>query len=127
MIAPNKNWILENCEIKYSEYLDKFPGKYTFILKLKDNDSVAKEELLGEADKIGVRIPNNWFAEFVGGSDLPFVTTSVNLAGEPHITKVQDTPESITQQVDYMIDDDILENSPSQIIDLTGNEIKVLR
>ena len=39
IIIPNKKWIKENCITKptHQEYINKLPGKYTFIFKLKNS------------------------------------------------------------------------------------------
>src|SRR3989344_8726749 len=45
IIAPSKEWILDNCvvEQKQKKLLQKLPGKYTLIFKLKNKYAVAKE------------------------------------------------------------------------------------
>ena len=37
VVAPSKDWIRDNCEVdaKAEQWLDKLPGPYTLILKLK--------------------------------------------------------------------------------------------
>ena len=54
IIAPNKQWILENCVIgeKEKSWIDKLPGPYTLILKLKNKTAIAKETN-NEGDRIG--------------------------------------------------------------------------
>src|SRR3989344_3948345 len=44
IIAPSKEWITENCIItkEAKEWLNKLPGPYTLILKLKKKNAIAK-------------------------------------------------------------------------------------
>lgn len=117
VIAPNKKWIRENCVMndKMEEWMSKLPGKYTFILNLKNGET------------LGVRIPNNWFYEIVNEFGIPFITTSVNLTGEKPINELGDLDETIKKRVDYFVDDGILNGKPSKVVDLTDNKENILR
>ncbi|MFH1802431.1 MAG: L-threonylcarbamoyladenylate synthase [archaeon] len=128
VIVPSKDWILENCVVSDfgREYLDKLPGKFTLILKLKKNVNIAKKELVGEVDTIGVRMPDNWFAEFLSRHGLVFVTTSVNISGEKPIAQVSELNEEIAGGVDYFIDDGLLDSRPSTLIDLSKEKVKIV-
>lgn len=128
IIAPSKEWIKENCEInkKAKEWLKKLPGPYTLILNLKNKKAIANETN-NDAETLGVRIPANWFAELISKITIPFITTSVNISGESPITSLQDLRGEIKKSVDYFIDDEKLNNPPSQVIDLTKEKEKILR
>jgi L-threonylcarbamoyladenylate synthase len=120
VIAPSKEWILENCIVK-KELIDKYlPGPYTLILEKKNKDFL---KAASETDKIGVRIPNHEFAKMISELNVPIITTSVNIAGEPFATKIQDIKEKIKEKVDLIIDVGILSGTPSTLI-IEGREIK---
>lgn len=124
VIIPSKNWAYENCEIPDKKELEKLPGPYTFIAKLKKEENIAKKELIGDLEGLGIRIPDNWFTEMITNTGEPFVTTSVNISGEPHLTNPDDLKRKIKRNVDYLIDDGILSGKPSTIINLMNqNEI----
>jgi tRNA threonylcarbamoyl adenosine modification protein (Sua5/YciO/YrdC/YwlC family) len=127
VIAPDKGWIFENCIVseKAKEWIDKLPGAYTFIFKLKNRGAVAENVSLGET--IGIRIPKHWISEVVSKLGVPIVTTSANLTGKPFMTSLDDLDESIKEKVDFIIYEDGKKGTPSSVIDLTGNETKVLR
>ena len=57
VIAPSKDWVRQNCEVneKVEEWLNKLPGAYTLILKLKDKDAVAPNVNM-DMDTLGIRI-----------------------------------------------------------------------
>lgn len=121
IIVPDLNWIKENCETnsKIDEYLGKLPGAYTFFLKLKDK-SILPEEVNPSGDgTIGVRIPDHWFSNLISKADLPFITTSVNLSGKPHMTDLKDLDETIMADVDYIVYEGPNNGKESTKVDLT--------
>ena len=91
IIAPSKEWIMENCLV-IREHVDIYlPGPYTLILNKKAGGT------------LGVRIPDHWFTAVVQEAGVPFITTSVNLSGEPHMEKLEDVSLGILNQVDYVV------------------------
>ncbi|MFH2028013.1 MAG: Sua5/YciO/YrdC/YwlC family protein, partial [Nanoarchaeota archaeon] len=66
IIAPSKDWIIENCEIKdeHKIWLDKLPGPYTLILRLRNKEAIAANVNLN-IDTVGIRIPDHWFSKVV--------------------------------------------------------------
>lgn len=125
--VPGKAWIEENCIIHQSarKWIDKLPGKYTLILKLKNKLVIPQEVNLG-ADTVGIRIPDIWFSAIVKELGVPTVTTSVNLSGSKSMTSLEDMEPQIKERVDFIVYDGRKENSPSQIIDLTGEEARFI-
>jgi len=126
VIVPSMAWIFAHCECseKAQDILqDRLPGPFSFRLKMKDKNILADPE-----GTVGVRIPDHWFASFVSRAGLPFITTSVNLAGQPPLLKIKDLDEEIIEKVDYIIQDDgSLSGKPSTLIDLTADEEKIIR
>jgi len=118
IIAPGKQWVIENCYVSNPE-LDKYlPGPYTLFLKRRG------EEGLGgvnpEDGTLGVRIPDHWFTEIVRESEVPFVTTSVNLSGEKHMETLEDANKTMLAKADYIIYEGEKKGPSSEKIDLTG-------
>ncbi|MCH7568070.1 MAG: threonylcarbamoyl-AMP synthase [Nanoarchaeota archaeon] len=129
IIVPNKKWITDNCYVRERDlvFLNKLPGKYTLIFKVKNYSGFSREELISDKENVGVRIPDNWFAKFLGEKNVLFVTTSVNLSGKAPATRLKYLDEGIPGEVDFVIDDGDLGNTPSKVIDLSGEEIKIIR
>lgn len=115
VIAPSKEWILENLEAK-PEHLEKLPGPYTLIFKMRDNPV----PLEVSQQTLGVRIPDHPITSLIQKSGAPLITTSVNVSGEPNVTKISEIPERISREVDVAVDAGVLDNPPSAIIDFTG-------
>jgi L-threonylcarbamoyladenylate synthase len=128
IIAPSKEWINENCNIndKIKAWLNKLPGSYTLILELKDKQAIC-EETNNIADTIGIRIPNHWFYEILKKAGKPFITTSVNITSKGFMTSIDSIDKEIMSKVDYAIDEGILNKKPSTIVNLIGENEKILR
>lgn len=119
IIAPNLDWIKENLivDTNLKKYL---PGHYTLILKKKDSKFL---EHVSSTDSLGIRIPDCETCKQIQKAGVPFITTSVNLAGEPFATQISEIPEQIRNQVDQVIDMGKLSGTPSTLI-INGKEVK---
>ena len=119
VIAPSLQWIQENCIVtkEGNEWLEKLPGPYTLIFKLRNN-CVAKEVNPG-LRTLGIRIPNHWIKNIVAESDVPVVTTSVNRSNEDYMTSLEDLDPAIKGGIDFILYEGRKEGKPSKIIDLT--------
>ena len=120
IIAPSKEWIKEHC-IVGEDLLNKYlPGPYTLILKKKDPEFLKHVSL---NDSLGVRIPDCEFNDLIEKAGVPFITTSVNLVGEPFAVKISDVSHDILDVVDIIIGVGKLDGRPSTIV-VDGKEIK---
>ena len=123
VIAPSKEWIIDNLEVTDKSYLDRLPGPYTLIFRMR-RSPVCKEV---SEKTLGVRIPDNPFTEIISEAGMPFVTTSVNLSGEAPLTDIREIPGPIRNEVDIVIDSGVFDNGPSTVIDLSGSKPRILR
>ena len=126
IIAPSKEWIKQNCEVdeKVEEWLEKLPGPYTLILKLRNKDAVAPNVNM-DLDTIGVRIPDHWFSKIVERLGFPTITTSANLTGENFMTSIEDLNPQLKSKIEFVIYEGEKKGKPSKIIDLTKDEINI--
>lgn len=124
VIAPSKKWIREHFRIAPLHYLKKIPGPYTLLLPKK------KKGFLKNAssnDLVGIRIPKHAFTKLVQEAGIPFVTTSVNVSGQPHAKKITDVPSSILRNVNRIVDVGPLTGKPSTLIDLSNKKPVLIR
>ncbi len=126
VISPSTDWIRGNCIVtkESEEWLDKLPGPYTFILKLKNQKCIAKDVNPG-LSTLGVRIPNHWISKLVAEADVPVVTTSVNRSSEDYMTSLDDIDPKVRGGVDFALYEGVKKGRPSKIVDLTG-KVKVI-
>ena len=127
VIAPSLEWIHENCIVakEAEEWLEKLPGPYTLILKLKKN-CVARGVNSG-LNTLGIRIPNHWIKNVVAEADVPVVTTSVNRSNEDYMTSLEDLDPAIKGGIDFILYEGRKEGKPSKITDLTKDVIVIER
>lgn len=119
VIAPSIDWIKEHLIVDCD--LDKyFPGPYTIILKKKNPNFLSH---VSNTDSLGVRIPDHEFTKMIQEAKVPFITTSVNLSGEPFIKEISEINPDILEHIDYIIDYGPLNGSPSILI-INGKEVK---
>lgn len=128
VIAPSKEWIEQVCEVDElaQEWLDKLPGPYTLILRIKDHIKLPRKVTCG-AETLGVRIPDHWISACVAELKKPIITTSANVHGENYMRTSDDVPDSWRHKIPFMIEEGELHNKPSTIIDLSGKEPKISR
>jgi tRNA threonylcarbamoyl adenosine modification protein (Sua5/YciO/YrdC/YwlC family) len=128
VIAPSKKWIYDNCE--YSEdaisWIEKLPGPYTLVLKLKNKKIVGKEVNLG-ANTLGIRIPNHWFSAFVKELGVPVVSTSANISGEAYMTSIDDLDERIKLKVSFMVYEEEKKGRPSTVVKLYDEKVEIVQ
>ena len=94
-----------------------WPGALTMILKMKECD-----------DTVAVRIPNSNIAISVLNHFGPLRTTSVNYSGEKELNSVEKIVNVFGKEIDYIVtEEDDLSKIPSTIVDLTKEELKIIR
>lgn len=127
VIAPSKEWIWEHSSIsKVNRNLaDKLlPGPYTLVLAANGR---SPKSVVSHEKSLGIRIPRHPFTDIVREAGVPFVTTSVNISGDPPVKNIKDIPEEMKSHIDMVIDDGNLEGHASRIFDMRTEEVRVLR
>ena len=102
------------------------PGPYTLIVP---NPARRFPWLTGDnPDAIGVRVPElpPDAAQVVGEVGV-LCATSANAAGGPNPRRVEEIPEGIRKACGAIVDAGELPGTPSTVLDLTGDEPRVLR
>ena len=128
IIAPSKKWLRENCELstQAESWLKKLPGPYTLILKLRNNKAVAESVNLGSGT-LGVRLPKHWFAEVIGESGVPIVTTSANIHGQHFMTSLKNLSPQIEAKMGFAVYEGVKTGRPSKLVDLTKKEKRFIK
>ena len=121
VIAPSTDWILGNLVVESKKALKVLPGPYTLIFRKKEPFFLREVSPL---PTLGVRIPAHPITKIIREIGIPFVTTSANLYGKKPITKPS---QAKFKGVNFVIDGGPLAGPPSMVIDLSGEEEKVIR
>ena len=106
--------------------LKKFmPGPLTLLLKSKDN---VPGYVTHNTGIIGVRIPENKEAlDLLKYLEKPLLVPSANRAGEKPAMNDEEVKQIFNDEVAVIIPGKSVGGLPSTIIDLTGEEIKLIR
>lgn len=112
--------------ITFTEIVEKcneFP--MTFLLKKKDT---VKDFVTHGTDVIGIRVPDHaqikYLIQKVG---KPLLVPSANKSGNKPALNSKEARDIFGNEVDYYIEGECLGGVPSTIIDLTGEDIKIVR
>ena len=106
------------------------PGPYTIVLSSKQKTVKALE---AEDQTLGIRIPDYWFTkELSKAINFPYTSTSANIHSKgPHysIPALLNTLSAKKKAlIDLIIDfGQLPHNSPSTVLNMTENKIKILR
>jgi L-threonylcarbamoyladenylate synthase len=109
------------------QVMDAFwPGRVTVILEAR---SRVPALLTAGTGKIGVRMPEHPVAAaLVAALNGPITGTSANLSNRPGCSRIQDLHPKIARGVDLVLDAGPLNGgNGSTVVDMTGDEPKVLR
>ena len=101
------------------------PGPVTLLLKAKEN---VPGYVTHNTGVIGIRVPAMpLVCDFINYCGKPLLVPSANKSGEnPALTSLE-VKQIFGNEVAYIFDSDSLRQSPSTIIDLTSEQVKILR
>lgn len=117
VIAPSKEWVLENLEVPESA-LKHFPGAVTIIAKLKNPRCVCEDVHLGK-NVLGVRIPNHWISNVVSKMGKPVVSSCANKHSEDLMTSLENADPELIKASEVILHEGPKEGKPSVFIDFT--------
>ena len=105
--------------------MEKFwPGALTLVLP-RHPDFVA--DLGSDEDTIGLRCPGHLVPRLLAEEVGPIATTSANISGQPPATTAEEVAAYFPTGVKVILDGGHCDGDPSTIVDVTGEEPKLLR
>ena len=111
---------------KYKRIIDKFmPGPLTIILKKNEN---LPSYITNNKESIAIRIPNDeTVLKILNEFNRPILLTSANKSGEDAALNSDECYKIFNNQIPVIIKGECLIKEASTIVDLTGDEIKIIR
>ena len=101
------------------------PAPYTFILRAS---SEVPKILLQKRKTVGIRIPDSQVVQaLLAELGRPILSTSVPQGTDGYYTDPQEIATMFNNDIDLILDAGVMFNKPSTIVDLSGDEIEVLR
>ena len=108
---------------RYAAALDSlWPAPLTAIVPLEAPIAASRG-----ASTIGVRIPSIEWLRQLAAEAGPIASTSANRSGEPAIQTPEELPLEMLERLDAVVDVGRLEGKPSVIVDLTGEDPRLIR
>lgn len=121
---------LENFNTKFSEKMKKFlnniwPNKVSVILECSNPQL---SYLHKESNSLAFRIPNNSFLLKLLKKTGPLISTSANLSGQSTAQTISQARTYFPNGIDFFIDGEKLESSPSTVIKLNDQgDVELVR
>ena len=108
------------------EIMNKYwPGALTIIFNKNENVS---DKITAGFKTIAFRIPNCKISLDILKQTGPLATTSVNISGNTPLNDYQEINKYFGDNIDFIVSENVLSsNISSTIIDVTSNEIKIIR
>lgn len=102
------------------------PGPLTVVLKCGTN---FPESVTGESETVGIRIPrSSLILDIINQIGQPLASTSANLSDKPSHIDSKEVISELGDKVDLVLDSGICgSGKPSTVVDLTGEQPKILR
>lgn len=128
LMVSNKKHIIDIAEVdnRTERIIDAWmPGALTIILRKKDTlpDFATNNE-----PTVAIRMADDELvSSIIEKVGKPLLVTSANISGEPSTSRYKEVYESLNGRISALIARDSLGARASTIIDLTKDEIKVLR
>ena len=103
------------------------PGPYTFILEA--TAEVPRRVMHQKTKTIGLRVPENRIAlALLEELNEPIISTTLQLPGDEYpLTDPYDIRDVLERQVELIIDGGYCGMEPTSVIDMSGDEISILR
>lgn len=128
ILTPDKNidkYVVYTNSECYKLMKDGWPGALTLIFK---KSGIVGYDITSGLDTVAFRMPNSEIALKILEHFGPLATTSVNLSGEAPINNLAEIEDKFSKYIDYLvIDKEEIKGTPSRIIDVSGDYIKVIR
>jgi tRNA threonylcarbamoyl adenosine modification protein (Sua5/YciO/YrdC/YwlC family) len=101
------------------------PGPYTFILEAT---KLVPRIMLTKQNTVGIRVPENTISlSLVRELEHPIITTSVTKPDETLYNDPEEIDQQFGKKLNVVIDGGRIKPEHSSIIDLTGEQVEVLR
>ncbi|MBR4461340.1 MAG: threonylcarbamoyl-AMP synthase [Erysipelotrichaceae bacterium] len=101
------------------------PGALTVVFKKKEE---LPDYVTNGFPTIGIRVPEDSFIlDLIATIGKPLMVTSANISGEPSLRQWKDVYDCLKGKIDGIVCEDALADTASTIIDVSEEEIKVLR
>jgi len=100
------------------------PGMLTLVFKKKESVDAS---MTNGKETIGIRIPKSDYVLSLLEKAGPMLVTSANLSNHPNTTTTKEVLDQLDGRIDIVVDGKTTDNIASTVIDVSGQDIKILR
>lgn len=101
------------------------PGPYTFILRASRE---IPKIMLQKRKTVGIRIPDSAVPHALAAElGRPILSTSVPMGSDGYYTDPQEIAKTYNHDIDLILDAGVMFNTPSTVVDFSGDESVVIR
>ena len=121
-IFPYVNRVSEEAKLLMKQ---QWPGALTLIFTKSDK---IDSRITQGFNTVAFRMPKSQVALEILNKFGLMATTSVNISGEAELNTIEEIEAVFKNEIDYLVtNNEVLSKRPSRVIDVTGDEIKVIR
>ncbi len=101
------------------------PSKMTILFR---KNNLISNEVTANSPFIAIRIPDNKnLCQFIAHYGKPLISTSANITGSDVVSSLNTLEEELKNSIDYIYDVGTLNTTPSTLIKIEDERIKILR
>lgn len=101
------------------------PSKMTILFR---KNSLINDEVTANSPFIAIRIPDNEnLCRFIASYGKPLISTSANITGSDVVSNLDTLEDELKNSIDYIYDAGTLNTTPSTLIKVENEKIKILR
>ena len=128
MMCDGLSMIEEYAEVNEDarKIIERFtPGALTVVFRKKEG---LPDYVTNGFPTIGIRVPDDPFIlDLIASIRKPLMVTSANLSGETSLRRWKDVYDCFEGKIDGIVCEDALADTASTIIDVSNDELKILR
>lgn len=126
MVADQKDiqkyaYVSDNAQKIINQFM---PGMITLIFQKK---AAVDDAMTHGKETIGIRIPDSEFVLSLLKAVGPMLVTSANLSHHQNTTSTKEVLEQLKGRIDMVVDGKTADNIASTVVDVSQDEIKILR
>ncbi len=101
------------------------PSKMTILFR---KNNLISDEVTANSPFIAIRIPDNEnLRQFIAHYGKPLISTSANITGSDVVSSLDTLEDELKNSIDYIYDAGALNTTPSTLIKVENEKIKILR
>lgn len=108
--------VAEGSRDLYDRLRRQHRGAYTLLFPVSDQAAELLPPMVTATGLVGLRWPDHWISRLAGEAQVPLLSTSANVTGQPFMTSGDDLDPAIAAGVDFWVDEGPRPVRPSTLV-----------